>query len=230
MAAGRSTATDRIAKLVADGKTDAAVRLLAAEVSAQVQQTLGNPQNTSYYRQQFRELQRRMDSFGLADKVFASLAPGETRNVRRISEYAMACQLFGKDDLARAEYERGLRLRPKDDQLRVQLIMLIGASDPAAAAEQIEKLGQNSGDMFAEMLFERLQQYDSPAEERIGYAELAVGYIRQLDPADVVQASWPQNMLYVFGREYVRQSRSESAVALRGPVRFRLRRIGAEAA
>ena len=197
---GAPTATDRVTRLVADGKTDAAVRLLAAEVSSLVQQTRSTPQNLSYYRQQFRELQRRIDSFGLADKVLESLAPGETRNVRRIGEYAMACQLFGKDDLARAEYERGLGLRPKDDQLRMQLIMLIGASDPAAAAEQIEKLGPNSGDMFAEMLFERLQQYDSPAEERIGYAELAVGYIRRLDPADVVRASWPQNMLHVFGR------------------------------
>lgn len=182
-----STPPDRIAKLVADGKREVAVRLLAGEVTSQVQQVLANMQNARHYGYQFRELRQRIDSLGLGDDVLKSLAAGDSKNPRRVLEYAMALQLFDAPDKARAQYERVLELRPKDDAARMYLILLMGNSDAAAATEHIKQLSQPVRDSFAQTLGEQLQDYESTIDERIGFAALALELLKSLKPGEVTQ-------------------------------------------
>lgn len=200
---GASPATssmDRLRKLIDQGKRDTAARLLAGEVTGRTRQALANPQSPRAYSYQFRELRRRVESLRMVDDVLKSLDPGDSRNFRRISEYAMACHLFGKDAEARKQYERVVELRPRDDMSRMQLILAIGSSEPAAAAEHLRKLTRTSRETFGQMLAEQLQDFESPIDQRVDIAALAVQLVGLLKDGDVVQPYWAQNLVTSFGR------------------------------
>ncbi len=192
---------DRVSKLVAEGKREEAAKLLATEVSAQVQQAMGNPGMGRSFSYQYRELKRRIDGLGLADAVAKALDPGETQNYRRINEYAMALEIFGRDDEARAQYQRVLKLRPKDDFARMPLIFLLAASDPSAAAAEIKQLTPSSRDAFGQMLGEQFQDYEASLAERIAVGGVAVEFVKTLKPGDVTQPHWIENIVNSLGRQ-----------------------------
>lgn len=196
-------ATDQIAKLVGEGKRDAATRLLAADVTNQVRQILANPQNASYYRQQvYRQLRQQIEAHGLADDVLKSLEPGESKTAQRLTEYGMACDVLGRPEAARAAFERAVELRPKDDLARTQLILMIGASDPQAAAQHLTKISKAGRAGLGNLLAGRIQDFQATFEERIGIARFAVEYLKLLEPADLAQAYWIDNVMSMIGHQF----------------------------
>jgi tetratricopeptide (TPR) repeat protein len=196
-----TTPPDRVAKLIADGKTDVAVRLLSNEVTAQVRQALASGQSSRFYGYQIRQVKQRLDSWGLTDEVLKSLDPGDTRNPARISEYAMACRMFDNNAEARKQFERVLALRPRDDAARMQLILLVGADDSQTAAKQLDQLSKTARDQFGQMLAEQLQDYEASLDERISYAELLVKLVAAMDEGDAPQSNWSEYALHSLGRQ-----------------------------
>lgn len=218
-AATVATPPDRIAKLMADGKRDVAIRLLAGELTGQVQQMLANVQNARSYRYRFRELKQRIDSLGLASEVLASLEDKDAKNPRRLLEYGMACELFDLKDKARAQYERVLELRPRDDAARMQLIMLLGLSEPASAHEHIKQLSKSARDAMPQALANQLQDYESSVEDRIGYAALLVELLKVLEPGDISPQSYGfEYAVSTFGRQlHTNQGAQLPSLYLREP-------------
>jgi hypothetical protein len=199
---GARSNPDQIAKLMEQGKRDAAAKQLAGEVTAQVRQQLSNPNNSSYYRYQARELRRKVDGHGLADDVLKVLEPGDSKNAQKITEYAMACQMFGRTKPAREALEKVLAERPKEDAARMQLIVLLAPDDPQTAAKLIPQLGKQSRSAFGQMISEMVQDYEATFEQRIGVVRLTIDLLKSMEPGDVnqQQTNWVENMMTMFGR------------------------------
>ncbi|MCC7086295.1 MAG: hypothetical protein IT427_14930 [Pirellulales bacterium] len=196
------TGSDQIAKLIGQGKRDAAARQLANDVTAQVRQLLANPQNASYYRRQmFRQVRQQIDGNGLTDDVLKLLDPGDSKNVQKFVDYGIACDLLGRPQAARTALEQAVTLRPKDDAARMQLILLITTEDPPSAAKQLTHISKSGRGAFGQMIAGRLQDWESSFEERIGFARLAVEYLKVLEPGDVAQAYWIDNLMTMIGRQ-----------------------------
>ncbi|MCC6493183.1 MAG: tetratricopeptide repeat protein [Pirellulales bacterium] len=202
-------AQDRIAKLVAEGKRDAAVKLLAAEVLGQVRQVLANPQNGSYMRYQFRQVKQRTSALGLADELMKSLDPGDSENPQRLSEYAVVCEMFDKPDVARQAYERLIAKRPKDDAARVRLVMLMGPEEVAAAQQHLKLLNPNQSQSIGQMFIEQMQDNELDPAVRVTRAELAVAYLRTLAEAERAQTGWAGGLVQMIAHEmYARNGRN----------------------
>jgi len=181
---------DRVAKLVADGKRDAALRLLSTDVLAHARQLLAQPQSHSYMRHQFRELKKRVEGFDMTKELLTSLDPGDADNPRKVSEYAVVCEMFDRKKEARAAYERILEKRPKNAALRMRLVMLLAADETSAAEEHLEHLGAASSMTVGQMFMEHLNDYELSLEERMGLAELAAKYLGVLADEKNAQTSW----------------------------------------
>ncbi len=195
------TSKDQIAKLVEQGKRDVAARQLAGEVSAQVRQMLSNYQNMSHYNQMFRQVRQRVDSHGLSDDVLKAMDPGDSKNVQKIIDYAMACKSFGRPQTARTAFERVLEIRPKEDMARMQLILMLSPDDPQAAAKHLAQITKAGRGGFGQLLSGELQDYQTPFEQRIGIARLAVEYLKTLEPGDFAQSYWIDIVMSSIGRQ-----------------------------
>ncbi len=90
------TSRDRIDQLLASGKRDAAVRLLASELRSLVQQQTANPQNLRYYHQQMEQVKTRISDHGMSEEVLKSFSPGDGGNPNKLGEYALVLDLFGR--------------------------------------------------------------------------------------------------------------------------------------
>jgi tetratricopeptide (TPR) repeat protein len=197
----QQTSSDQIAKLVEQGKRDMAARQLAGEVSAQVRQMLSNMQNMSYYNQMFRQVRQRVDAHGLCDDVLKAMDPGDSKNVQKIIEYAMACKSFGRPRTARTAFEHALEIRPKEDMARMQLILLIEPDDPQAAAKHLSQITKAGRPGFGQLLMGELQDYQTPFEQRIAIARLAIAYLKTLESGDVGQSYWVDGVMNSIGRQ-----------------------------
>ena len=194
------TSTDQIAKLIEQGKRDVAARQLAGEVSAQVRQMLSNYQNMSYYNQMFRQVRQRVDAHGLSDDVLKAMDPGDSKNVQKLVEYAMACKSFSRPQTARTAFERVLEIRPKEDMARMQLILMLSPDDPQAAAKHLSQITKAGRGGFGQLLGGEMQDYQTPFEQRIGIARLAVEYLKILEPGDLAQSYWIDMIMNSIGR------------------------------
>lgn len=198
---GGNVQQDRIAKLLEQGKRETAVKLMAREVASQAQQLAMNIYNYSYRHQQFEQVAQRVKSFSMLDDVLKELDPGESNNLRRWSDYATACELFGKIDLARAGYEKILERRPKDDNTRMQLVMLLADSDADAVDAELEKLSDASGQMFGQIISNSLQDFRTPLAKRLDYVRIGYRYFLVIRDRPRAQLSWVENLLEVMARQ-----------------------------
>ena len=201
VATSQRTPADQIAKLIEQGKREVAARQQAGEVSAQIAQVLSNPQNMSYYHQMFRQVREKIDANGLADDVLKSMNPGDSKNVQKLTEYAMACELFDKQKEARAAFEHVLEIRPKEDMARMQLILLLSVDDQEAAAKLLPQLSKTGRAAFGQLLAGQMQDFESSFDQRLGIARLTVEYLKTLEPADLAQAYWVDNIMMMLGRQ-----------------------------
>lgn len=197
----RSGASDRVTKLIADGKRDAAAKLLAAEVVAQARQMLSNPGNASFMRHQFRQLKTRVSTLGMTDEVLKSITPGENSTSQRGIEYAAACEMFDRPKEARAMYESLLEKKPKDDAVRMRLVTLLAAEDPKLAEGHLKELKPTASMTVGQGLMGTLQDYEADLESRVASAEVAVLYLKLLADQPNAQTDWSEGFVQMLSRQ-----------------------------
>lgn len=195
--ASRTVSADRITKLVADGKRDAAARLLSAEVLQQARQVIANPNNGNYMRHQFRELKTRIGTLGMTEELLKSIDPGDSANPQRTMEYAVVCEAFERPQDARAAYEKLLEKRPKDDALRMRLAMLLAVEDVKLAEEHLKQLKPAASMTIGQSFVEKLHDYDMEMDKRMACAELAATYLKTLTGQKNVQTEWSSSFVQV---------------------------------
>ncbi len=196
-----STPQDRIKKLLDEGKRDAALKLLGNDVLQQARQAIANPQNASYMRYQFQQLKTRVSSLGLNKELLESLEPGENASLQKVIEYGVVCEMFGELQKARATYAAAIEKRPKDDALRMRLAMLLVKEDVKLAEEQLKQLKPTASMVIGQSLVQEMQDYESPLEDRIAAAELAVIYLKQLSGQKNVQTSWSDSFVQMLSQQ-----------------------------
>lgn len=204
-AAVQRTPEDRIRKLIAEGKRDVALKQLATEVTGNVRNIIGNPQNQRWQRQQFREVKQRVEAHGMVDDLLKAISPGEAKNPQKLTEYAVACQLFDRNKEARTALESAIAIKPKDDAARTQLVLLLAREDRTTAGEQLRQLSKAGKATFGNSLSEYVQDYEASYDERLGYAGLAVELLKLTEEGDLQQSHWVENLLnnlarYMHGR------------------------------
>ncbi len=185
-----STPPDRIQKLLDGGKRTAAAKLLSRELLGKINQTQSSPNMMSYMRRQTSQLGERIAGFRLTDDVLAELAPGESKNHRKIGTYAMACEALGKLDAARENFAKALELRPKEDLYRVKLAILAEEQDAETLQQQLRDLSPHGDMMVAAEVASRMQDYQAPLEDKLAAVKIALAYLRARAGVDKADVSW----------------------------------------
>ncbi|QDT71705.1 Tetratricopeptide repeat protein [Lacipirellula limnantheis] len=192
---------DRVTKLVADGKRDAAAKLLATEVLGHARQMLSNPGNASYMRHQFRQIKTRVSTLGMTDDVLKAMDPGDNTTSQRGVEYAVACEAFGRPQEARATYEKLLEKKPKDDVVRMRLVVMLAATEPKLAEEHLKQLKPTASMSVGQNLMGTLQDYEAELESRVASAEIAAIYLKLLAGQPNVQTDWSEGFIQSLSRQ-----------------------------
>lgn len=195
-----SVATDRVTKLMKAGKRDAAVRLLASEVTNHARQLLSSPGNASYYKQQFSRSMSSMYSLNLDEEVFEHLDSGKSRNTQRVAEFAAVCELFDKPEAARAAYERLLAARPRDEQTRMRLAVLLAKTDLSAAREHLLQISPSMSQQFGQALWQMMQDHQATIQERLNYGHLAYEYLASTADDPRAQNSWATTAVQILAQ------------------------------
>ena len=167
--------TDRVQRLIDADKRDAAVRLLNAEVLAQVRQLAQQGFNNSYVRRQQRQIAKQVERYGMTDDLLVANAPGETTNHRRFADYASLLLTIGKREEAATAYRQALELRPREQAYRVALLMMaMEDSDQATALEHVQELTGDGLDTLTQGIQQTFNDYEIPIPTRLSWAELAM--------------------------------------------------------
>lgn len=196
------TPKERIDRLVASDKRDAAVRLLANEVRKVGQMPLFSASNIQAYRQAMRELKKQIANYGLADDVLSQFPAGEGANATRLCEYALACELLDREQESQKAYRRLLVLRPTDDASRVRLLMLMVASDGNADAIESLSIGLNEGaDVYGQILTAGVDDPEAGWDDRFHCVELAISRLAKQKDGSRGNAHWATQLVQAFGHE-----------------------------
>ncbi|MBN2291443.1 MAG: tetratricopeptide repeat protein [Pirellulales bacterium] len=207
ISSGGRVSKDRISRLVAEGKRDAALRLLVNEVQSHVRQLFASPGNSQYMRHQFRSLKQRVEKLGMMEDLLKKIAATDKNSSLRMREYAVVCDYFGRKDEARKIYEKVLAKRGKDEIVRARLVLLLvekAASEKKTSDfekipgldEHLKKLtGTAASQMFGQALQEMVQDHETSFDERINVAQLATCYLRLAKDDKTAQTHWAKNFV-----------------------------------
>lgn len=192
---------DRIAKLIEQGKREMAVKLLAKEVTGQAQQFSANMHNYGWRHRQFRQTRERVQSLGMENEVLDALDPGESTNPRRLNDFALVSELFGKTDLARGALEKLLNRTPRDDNTRMRLIMLLHEEDPGAVDEHLAKLADTSSQMMGQVLSGSLNDHEMSLDKRVAIMRVGFRYLQILKERKKAQLGWVEGLVYTLAHQ-----------------------------
>jgi len=205
---------DRVTKLVEQGKQEMAAKLLAKEVTNQIRQVTQNLQNYGWRRNQYQEIRKRVRSLTLEKKVLALLDPGESTNPGRLSNYASACELFEKPELARTQFEKILKRRPKDDNSRVQLVMLLIENDLDEANKHLAQLADSSSQTMGQVLQGSLNDHEMPLAKKIAIVRAGYDYVQILKDRKKAQIHWAEGLVQALGQQMYSRNHEDSLPSL----------------
>ncbi|MEO2045713.1 MAG: hypothetical protein ABGX16_03970 [Pirellulales bacterium] len=195
-----SSQKDRISSLIAKGKRPMAVKLLAKEVLAQMQQLTMNLQYFGQRQHQFRSIRQRINALAMAKEILAELDPGESSNPRRISDYASVCHLLEKTEIARTQYEKLLKIKPRDDNSRIRLIILLLDTTPGEVEVHLAKLSDYSSQIMGQVLTNHLNDYETSIADRLALVRIGDRYLQVLKDHKNPQLSWASQLIHTIGR------------------------------
>ena len=198
-----AASVDRVTKLVRAGKAPAAARLLSQEFQSIARQELNlNSMNNSQY--QLREFQEKVEGLSLENNLLKLLDPGEASNARKLGNWAIAQEVFGKKKTAESIYEKMLEAYPNEDAARARYILLDPTGDKQSFALQFPKIKKRSQGQFVMTLLGRMSQRDLSAKDLLSLAESMVDY-KEGDDGDSIEDSSLSRLLDVLRFSDVRQ-------------------------
>ena len=202
--------TERIGKLLVDGKEDQAIRLVVTDLNAFAQTALANPSYLRHNRYETRQLTRLIRSHGLEERVLAKIDPGESGNALKLGQYGVACEILDRHELALKAYEKFLEKRPKDNSVRVRMFVLTAAADVEKAIDHLEKIDLRSTQLIGEAISQLIEDDATDLETRFQLVDVINKYLASLQGTDKIDLSWVSRLV-----EQVANSHSRGNVYLR---------------
>ena len=185
---------DRIRKLIDDGKTDAAVRLLSQQFKGLARQQLSlNTMNQGSW--ELQEFERTLAAYRVTDELLLAMDPGDSNLNSKLVEYGLAEELLGEKDIAIEIYQKALATNEKQDGVRVRLMLLELETDPNALGKHFSKiqkrnlsLAGNSLSMFF------YNQDDVEFDKRMQIFDSVGLYLQELEDSNAQDLSWVSDL------------------------------------
>ena len=168
---GRSSgsSTERLRDLVAEGKTDAAVRLLQTELTSLATQAVSLDYQM-YIDDELKQFETTVGALKLEKELLEKLNPGETTAARKWIAYGLAQELFGENETAIATYRRALRGRSNEEGTRLRIINLSLDEGAERVLEELKTVPEKSWERFVDALVRTASDQDLEQQLVIGTA------------------------------------------------------------
>lgn len=197
MGGGSSTRVSpksRIDTLLQQGKTDAAVQILAKELKSLSKSWLVNRDESKRY--QAKEWLQPATANGLVESLSKAVAPpAESKDALALAQGAAAMEILGKKPEAKALYQRAIELKPKDENILISRLLFAIQENPQEAIESLQDIQPAALTQAAQSLAAVMDNVDSN-QRRIDIAKIVERYLASLKP-DVknVDLSWAEGFL-----------------------------------
>ncbi len=192
---------DRIQKLLDSGKRETAAKALSNELMGLVRQAASMGVNAYHYQYQFDQFREKVANYSITDEVLNTLDPGESKNFRKIGDFALANEVLGRKANAIDNYRRALELRENQDAYRAKLIFLLAPDDMDAAAELFEGFGKQGVTLIASEIAARMQHHNKPIGDRLDAMAVAVRYVEEQSDAGATDLSWIENLCQLLAQQ-----------------------------
>jgi len=198
VAPGAATPSDRIENLIADDKRELAARMLANNLKQIGQQVAANP-GENYYMDQVNQFRGQIEALDMLDEVLSQFKPKDGGNPLRVREYALASELLGRKKEAVEAYLQVLERRPKDDEARCRLILLMAGAPGTDWDEHLDKLSDAAIGGFGMTLARKVNDYDTALDERFRHAEIAMRLLTKLKERPRAETDWAGGLADALG-------------------------------
>lgn len=189
-----ANSTDRITKLLGEGKEDQALKALEKDLNSLARSALADISNFRNNRYGRRQLTGLIQSHGLVDKLLKKMDPGESTGIKKLSQFAIVCDMLGKTDRAKSAYEKVLAKRDKNDAIRLRMFMLTIADDQDAAVEHLKMIDSRS-DQIGWILSELVSDYDLSFRKKLNIVQAVDQYLNSLKNTDKIDLSWVEQVV-----------------------------------
>ena len=188
-------APDRIRKLIDEGKTEAAVRLLSQQFKSLARNQL-NPNSMSSGNWEIEEFKRNLSAYQITDELLKELDPGEsTSNSKRI-DYGFAQETFGDKAKAIELYQQCLEANTKQDGVRMRLMLLEVQSDPDALVNHFDKFQKRNRSSMGYQLNNIFNnEHDLDFDQQLKIFDSVAGYLDTLEETESLNLSWVTSLL-----------------------------------
>ena len=190
-----ATPPERIRKLIDDGKTDAAVRLLSQQFKAKARQEL-TLNSMNHNRWEMEEFKRNLSGYRVTDNLLETLDPGDSKVNSKQNEFGYAQEVFGDKAKAIEIYRQSLAANEKQDGVRVRLMLLELETDSKALGKhfaKIQKRSRAAAGISLSVLFydDELLNFD----KKIRIFDSVADYLAELTDSESQDLSWVSNLL-----------------------------------
>ncbi len=162
----RPQSQSQVQKLLSEGKQEQAMKLLANDLKGFAVTGL-NPLAAFNNRHYEETWLGQLAGYGLADELLAAVDPGDTEGYRQRANWAYACEILGETEQAIEIYRGIMESRPKDDGVRLRLVMLLLTEDTAEGLALINDLGDGPFQALANQLRNLIRDDRLPFEKRM---------------------------------------------------------------
>ena len=181
---------DRIRKLIDDGKTDAAVRLLSQQFKGLARQQLSlNSMNQGFW--QMNEFKRTLLSYRVTDELLEALDPKDSKLNSKLVEFGFAQESLGDKAKAIEIYRQALATNEKQDGVRIRLMLLELGTDPNAFGKHFSKIQKRNLSMAGQslsMIFQNQERFEF--DKRMQIFDSVGLYLEELEDPNAQDLSW----------------------------------------
>ena len=198
--AARAVASvDRITKLNAAGKTDAAARLLSQEFQGLARQAL-NLDTVNQNSYEFRQFKEKVQKLSLQKELFAQLDPGESGSARKLGVWALAHETFDKKSDALKIYAQLLEAYPQENAARLRYVLLGPEGDENSFAVQFLKVSKRHRGQFLTALLDGVGNDTLGAKDLLSLAQSLVDF-KEGEDGDSIDDRSMASLLQILGSQ-----------------------------
>ena len=184
---GLEEENDILAKLVKEGKTDEASKLLARDFRqlALLHLDLNSTRDLTY---ELNFLSKKIKDYALMEPMLEELHPGVSTTVEAIGSYAFALGLSQQREESIAQYRALLEANPKEDGVRLRLLQSESTKDFSTFGEQFQKVQPHNRLQFVSKLLHSVQGPRGLGDQVVLLAQTLVEWAETAPPAE--DLSW----------------------------------------